>query len=248
MQKFRDYVYCDENRMHSYISQIPKFSKIETSGSYERTTAVDGEGNLVVAKLGATLNEKKSKNYTFNINPMENFVNWVYDEKNAINYNGENLEIDDRDKLIVLNGKMTMPEMSENMEMINSIAKNTALFNIIPMSDEDREKMAFIKESDNVPILLELDSKYIFNGNLKKDSIIGNKNDFLDNIDEEITIIGRIDKVYNSDEAVEVYDLAKEVFKLNRSIRRQIPKEKLEGAIIYENGPLIKITPIIVYK
>ena len=45
-----------------------------------------------------------------------------------------------------------------------------------------------------------------------------------------------------------MYDLAKEVFKLNRSIRRQIPKENLEGAIIYENGPLIKITPIIVYK
>lgn len=248
MLKFRDYVYCDEVRMNSYISQISDLSKIETSGSYEKTTAVDGEGNLVLAKFGTTLNEKKSKNYTLNINPMENFVNWVFDEKNAINYDGEELEIDDRDKLIVLNGKMTMPEMSENMEIINSLAKNTALFNMIPMSADDKEKMAFIKESDNVPILLELDSDYIFNGNLKKDSIIGNKDDFLDNIDEEITIIGRIDKVYNSDEAVEVYDLAKEVFKLNRSIRRQIPKENLEGAIIYEKGPLIKITPIIVYK
>lgn len=248
MRKFRDYIYCDESRMNSYINQIPELSKIETSGSYEKTTAVDGEGNLVVAKFGTTLNEKNSKNYTLNINPMEKFVNWVCDEKNAINYDGENLEIDDRDKLIVLSGKMTMPEMSENMEIINSLAKNTTLFNMIPMSDDDREKMAFIKESDNVPMLLELDSDYIFNGNLKKDSIIGNKDDFLDNLDEEITIIGRIDKVYNSDEEVEVYDLAKEVFKLNRSIRRQIPKENLKGAIIYENGPLIKITPIIVYK
>ena len=82
-----------------------------------------------------------------------------------------------------------MPEMSENMEIINSLAKNTALFNMIPMSDDDREKMAFIKESDNIPVLLELDSDYIFNGNLKKDSIIGNKDDFLDNLDEEITSI-----------------------------------------------------------
>ena len=241
MQKFRDYIYCDVSKMNSYISQIPELSKIETSGSYEKTMSVDGEGKLVVAKFGTTLNEKNSKNYTLNINPMENFVNWVYDEKNAI-------EKDDRDKLIVLSGKMTMPEMSENMEIINSLAKNTALFNMIPMSDDDREKMAFIKESDNIPVLLELDSDYIFNGNLKKDSIIGNKDDFLDNLDEEITIIGRIDKVYNSDEEVEVYDLSKEVFKLNRSIRRKIPKNNLEGAIIYENGPLIKITPIIVYK
>ncbi len=148
----------------------------------------------------------------------------------------------------MLDGKMTMPEMSENMEIINSIAKNTALFNMIPMSDDDREKMTFIKESDNIPILLELDSNYIFNGNLKKDSIIGNKDDFLDNLDDEITIIGRIDKIYNSDDAVEIYDLAKEVFKLNRSIRRKMPKESLDGAIICENGPLIKITPIIIYK
>lgn len=248
MQKFRDYIYCDVSKMNSYISQIPELSKIETSGSYEKTMSVDGEGKLVVAKFGTTLNEKNSKNYTLNINPMENFVNWVYDEKNAINYEGENLEKDDRDKLIVLSGKMTMPEMSENMEIINSLAKNTALFNMIPMSDDDREKMAFIKESNNIPVLLELDSDYIFNGNLKKDSIIGNKDDFLDNLDEEITIIGRIDKVYNSDEEVEVYDLSKEVFKLNRSIRRKISKNNLEGAIIYENGPLIKITPIIVYK
>ena len=58
---------------------------------------------------------------------MENFVNWVYDEKNAINYEGENLEKDDRDKLIVLSGKMTMPEMSENMEIINSLAKKYSI-------------------------------------------------------------------------------------------------------------------------
>ena len=248
MQKFRNYIYCDEGRMNSYISQIPELSKVETSGSYERTTEVDSEGKLVVAKFGTVLNEKNSKNYTMNINPMENFVNWVYDEKNAINYDGENLEIDDKDKLIVLNGKMIMPEMSENMEIINSIAKNTALFNMIPMSDDDREKMAFIKESDNIPILLELDSNYIFNGNLKKNSIIGNKDDFLDNLDDEITVIGRIDKIYNSDEEVEIYDLAKEVFKLNRSIRRKMPKDSLEGAIICESGPLVKITPIIIYK
>lgn len=105
MQKFRDYIYCDISKMNSYISQIPELSKIETSGSYEKTTSVDGEGKLVVAKFGTTLNEKNSKNYTLNINPMENFVNWVYDEKNAINYEGENLEKDDRDKLIVLSGK-----------------------------------------------------------------------------------------------------------------------------------------------
>ena len=163
MQKFRDYIYCDDNRMNSYISQIPELSKIETSNSYERTTEVDGGIDFKLAKTGTKLNEKSSKNYTVNANPMENFINWSFDNKNAINYDGNDIETEDRDKLIVLNGKMTMPEMGENMEIINSLAKNTALFNMMPMSDDDREKMAFIKESDNIPILLELDSDYIFN-------------------------------------------------------------------------------------
>ena len=93
-----------------------------------------------------------------------------------------------------------------------------------------------------------MDSDYIFNCNLKKDCIVDNKDDFLDNIDNEITIIGRIDKIYNSEEDVEIYDLAKEVFKINRAIRRKIPKESLKDAIIYERGPLVKVTPIIIYK
>jgi len=248
MQKFRDYIYCDDNRMNSYISQIPELSKIETSNSYERTTEVDGGIDFKLAKTGTKLNEKSSKNYTVNANPMENFINWSFDNKNAINYDGNDIETEDRDKLIVLNGKMTMPEMGENMEIINSLAKNTALFNMMPMSDDDREKMAFIKESDNIPILLELDSNYIFNLSLKSACIIGNRDDFLDNLDSEITIIGRIDKIYNTEDEIEIYDLAKEVFKLNRSIRRQMPKDSLKDAIIYENGPLIKITPIIIYK
>lgn len=248
MQKFRDYVYCDEEKMKSYISQIPELSKTKASESYERTTEVDGKGDLALVKFGTTANEKNSKVYTMNINPMENFITWVCDKKNAINYDGENLEFGDKDKLIIFNGKMTMPEMGENMEIFNTLAKNTALFDMVPISDEDREKLAFVKETDNIPILLELDSDYIFSANLKKDSIIGDKDDFLDNLDDEITIIGRIDKIHNSNEKVEIYDLAKEIFKLNRSIRRKIPKESLDGAIIYENGPLIKITPLIIYK
>jgi len=182
------------------------------------------------------------------LSSLEQIVNWTFDEKNAINYNCESLDNEDKDKLIVLNGKMLMPEMSENIEMINTIARNTSWFDVVAISDEDKKTMSYIKESDNVPILLELDSDYIFNCNLRKDCIIGNKDDLYDNIDNEITIIGRIDKIYNAEEKIEIYDLVKEVFKLNRTIRRKMPKESLKDAIIYETGPLVKITPIIIYK
>ena len=248
MQKFRDYIYCDESRISSFISQITELNKTEISGSYERQTGVDGGADVKLVKFGTAVSERTSTIYSLNSSPLEQIINWVLDGNNAINYEGDEISFDDKDKLIVFNGKMSMPEMSENMEIFNMIAENTALFDMIPMSDEDREKMRFIKETDNIPVLLELDSEYIFSCNLKKDFIIGNKDDFLDNLDEEITIIGRIDSVYNSEEKVEIYDLSKEVFKLNRAIRRKIPKESLKDAIIYEDGPLIKITPIIIYR
>lgn len=248
MQKFREYVYCDLDRMNLYINQIAELSKIETSNSYEKTTGVEGGFKFPVVNAGTTLNEIQTKNYSINQNPMENFINWSCNEKNAINYDGEELKIDDKDKLIVFSGKMTMPEMSENMELLNSFARNSSLFDMVPISDDDRRKMQFIKESDNIPILLELDSDYLFNFNLKRESILGNVDDFLDNIDDEVTVIGRIDKIYNVDEQIEIYDLIKEVFKLNRAVRRKMDKDSLKDSIIFENGPLVKITPIILYK
>lgn len=248
MQKFRDYIYCDENRINSYISQIEELNKVEVSSSYERETSVDGGLNVPLVKAGTNLSEKTSSNYQLNVNYLENMVNWANDNKNAINYNGENLDEQDKDKLIVLNGKMTVPEMGENMEAINALANNSSLFDMMPVSDEDRQKLSFIKESENIPVLLELDSDYIFNCNLKKEYLKISSDDFYDNIDEEINIIGRIERVYNTEDDVEIFDLTKEIFKLNRTVRRKLPKENLKDAIIVEKGPLVKITPIIIYK
>lgn len=248
MLKFRDYIYCDNNRILSFIGQISELNKIETSGKYEKQIDVDGTGNLGVAKFKSGAKETTSTNYSFHNTPLEQIANWVLDSNNALNYSGGNLDISDKDKLIVLSGKLSMPEMSENVEILNTFAQNSALFSMISMSEEDKRTMGFIKESENIPILLESDSDYIFNCNLKKEYIIGEKDDFLDNLDDEITIIGRIDKVFNNEDDIEIYDLSKEIFKLNRVVRRKISKESLKDAIIYEKGPLVKITPIIIYK
>lgn len=248
MQKFRDYLYCDENRINSYTSQIKELNKIEVSGSYEKETSVDGGFSLPIAKGGTNLSEKKTSTYKLNINCLENMVNWVHDKENAINYSNDILNEHDKDKLIVLRGRMTIPEMGENIEAINSFAKNSSLFDMMPVSDEDRQKLSFIKESDNIPVLLELDSDYVYNFNLKKSFLKITNDDFFDNIDEEINVIGRIEKIYNEEADVEIFDLTKEVFKLNRVVRRKLPKENMKEALIIEKGPLVKITPIIIYK
>lgn len=249
MQKFREYIYCDERKMNSYIQQIPELLKREIAGSYEKKKTVEGGLKVKFLAAGTTMDETQTNNYELDKNLMEDFINWCSNQENAINYKGETLQTEDAENLIIFSGKMLMPEMGENLELLNSIAKNTELFDMIPITDKDRKMMGFIKESDNIPVLVELDSSdYLFNCTLKKESIIGSKDDFLDNIGTNITIIGRVEKIFNSDEAVEVYDVTKETLKLNRIIRRKIDKESLKDVIVMENGPLVKVTPLIAYK
>jgi len=248
MQKFRDYIYCDENRINSCIGQIKELEKVEVSNSHEIGTSVDGGANFKIARVEGGVNEKTLSNYKINTSNLEMFMDWVNNKENAINYDGENLDENKKEELIVLSGIITIPEMSENFEIINSLAMNSDLFDMISITDEDRKTLSLIKQSDNIPILLELDSDYIFSFNIKKEFLKISTDDFFDNIDGNITVVGRIEKIYNTEADVEILDLTKEIFHLNRTIRRKISKDNIKDALIYEKGPLIKITPIIIYK
>jgi len=59
MQKFRDYIYVDDDRIKSYMNQISEFHKIEVSSSYERGAKINGGLDVKIAKLDSNINEKK---------------------------------------------------------------------------------------------------------------------------------------------------------------------------------------------
>ncbi len=248
MQKFRDYLYRDENRIKTFISQIEEIRDIEVSSSHETNSNIQAGGNLGIAKGESSIGDRVIHNIQKDNNQTEIIIEWASNKKNAINYLNEVLNESQKEDLIVLTGKCTIPEMSENIEMFNTVAQNTALFSMINISQEQKKYLGFIKESNSIPLLLENDSDYLFSMNVDKNKLLIPIDDFYDNIGEEIHIIGRIEKIYNCEEEIEIYDLSKEVFKLNRMIRRKLPKDKLEGALIKESGPLVKILPIIIYK
>ena len=248
MQKFRDYLYCDENRIKTFISQIEEIRDIEVSSSHEINSNVQAGGNIGIAKGESSIGDRVIHNIQKDNNQTEKIIEWAGNKKNAINYSNEKLNERQKEDLIVLTGKCSIPEMSENIEMFNTVAQNTALFSMIDISQEQKKYLGFIKESNSIPLLLENDSDYIFSMNIDKNKLLIPIDDFYDNIGEEIHIIGRIENVYNSEDEVEIYDLSKEVFKLNRIIRRKLPKDKLDSAVIKESGPLVKILPIIIYR
>lgn len=248
MQKFREYIYVDNSKIDSYSNQIKELCKTKVNETHERSAEIDGGIGIGVAKTNSKLGERNNENYILNKSTLESFFEWTNDTNNILVYNGKDINNNNLNNLIIFNGNLSIPEMGENIEILNTLSKNYQLFNTIQISEDDKEKLSYIKESENIPILVDDSSNYIFSCNLKKASIIPNINDFYDNVNEKITIIGRIDNIYNSDEDVEIFDLTKEILKLNRAIRRKLPQETLKTSIITEKGPLIKVTPLIIYK
>lgn len=250
MQKFREYIYVDDERIKSYISQIPEFHKIETTSSHEKSSAVNGGIDVKIAKLGSGVNERDTTVYTTSMNDLERMVTWSLSDANAIYFDSRTeLENTDKDRIVVLTGIMKIPEMVESIEAIQSLRQNAELFSMVPNTDDEESQkiLSYMKDSENIPILLETDSNYIVSCSIKR-KLSKDSNDFLDNLDDSITIIGKIDRVYNNEDKVEIYDMSKEVLKLNRTIRRTIEKKNLEKMIVFEEGPVIKVIPIIIYR
>ena len=70
----------------------------------------------------------------------------------------------------------------------------------------------------------------------------------MENLDCQVTVIGRIDKVYNNENQIEIYNLAKDYLNINRAILRTIPDNDKKDIAAYRDGPLVKLTPILVYR
>lgn len=248
MQRFRDYLYCDKGKFNLFYNQIKEFDSSKSMEVVNKETTIDAGLTVPFAKTGAAIKEMTSTNFDIHKSNLELFVNWANNENNALIYSGQELENSTKDCIIVFTGRLEIPEMNENIEIVNSIFKNDLLSDYINVSEEEKKKMSCINESDNIPAILDCNEKYIFNFNIKNQYLMEGKDDFYENIGEEVTVIGRINGIYNSDDTVEIYDLYKEIFNLNRTLRRKIPKDSLKTALITENGPLIKVIPLIIYK
>ncbi len=247
MKKFRDYMYIDKERVNSYLNQINEYKKDIKSESYKKTSAVDGEANMMIAKTSASINEEKTINYNYNEDQIEKLIEWSLDKKNAINYTSGKLDNNDKDKLIIVTGNIFIPEVSQNLEMINTFNSMKEILSYANFSNEDIEKLSLIKGSNNIPIILENEGDYLFCTKIQKDNMT-NSSEQISDYEDEITILGKIDKIYNTNEKVEIFNLARDYFKINRTMLRSMNQDSLETMIVKENGPLIKITPIIIYK
>lgn len=248
MQKFRRYIYCNYEMLNDFIGQIKELSTFIKETDQQKSSLINGSGGIGVAKIESEISESTKTVFESRISDVEQFISWCAIPGNSININKNIPNVDDKGVICILNGKAYLPDKVSDFQILESLKDNIEMMASVPgIKAEDVQQAQLLKNSSCIPILIDTVDNYVVNGLITKKHLKEDINDFLESIDDEITIIGRIDNMYFTGE-VEIFDIAKECLKVSRTVRRRMNPERLKDIIVYEETPLIKITPLIIYK
>lgn len=248
MQKFRKYIYCNNDMLRDFINQIDELSSITKEIEKESSSSVNGNGGISIAKIGSQISESTKTISETRLSEIEQFITWSNKTNNSLLLNEKIPNIDDKGVICIITGRAYLPEKVNDFELLESFKNNLELLSTVDgVKSDDIEKTQLLKNSNSVPILIDSLENYVISCSVTKKYLKENISDFFESIDEEITIVGRIDNVY-LDGKVEIFDIAKESLRINRSVRRKMTPQQLIDITVYEDAPLIKMTPLIIYK
>lgn len=248
MQKFRKYIYCNNDMLKDFIEQIDELSSITKEIEKESYSSVNGSGGVTLAKIGSQLSESTKTISESRLSDVEQFISWSNNNRNSLSLNNNIPKQKDKGVISIITGRAYLPEKVNDFELLESFKDNLELLSTVEgVNLEDIAKTQLLKNSNSVPILIDIKNDYVISCSIIKKYLKENVSDFFESIDEEITIVGRIDNIY-LDGKIEIFDIAKESLKINRAVRRKMTIQQLKDVTVYEDAPLIKITPLIIYK
>ena len=234
--------------LKDFINQIKELSSITKEIEKASSSAINGTGGIAIAKVGSEISESTKTISETRLSDVEQFISWSNNTHNSLSLNDITPNKDDKGVICVITGRAYLPEKVNDFELLESFKDNLALFSTIEgVKTDDIERTQLLKNSNSVPILIDTMNDYVISCSVIKKYLKESISDFFESIDEEITIVGRIDNIY-LDGKIEIFDIAKESLRINRAVRRKMTAQQLMDITVYEDAPLIKITPLIIYK
>lgn len=226
---FENYIYCNRKLIISYISQIknnPKAKKVnlelslpflKISSNFEFNKDIKELSDEELCILFESVFQKYNGLYYFDLD--EN--NDEYSEKHLI-----------KNTFIKKNAQFTVPHIAEQLDAIRGLSSLKGLIGdkmkeLIAQDDLSQNALNYVLDNNNaiIPIYTKSDNNiYYFNFD-------NNNEDVIEKLDDNITIVGKIKNAKTG--RVKVFDLLKEVFNVNRSMRRQMPKNDEDKTIVY---------------
>lgn len=212
----------------SYISQIknnPKAKKVnlelslpflKISSNFEFNKDIKELSDEELCILFESIFQKYNGLYYFDLD--EN--NDEYSENHLI-----------KNTFIKKNAQFTVLQIAEQLDAIRGLSSLKGLIGdkmkeLIAQDDLSQNALNYVLDNNAIiPIYTESDNNiYYFNFD-------NNNEDVIEKLDDNITVVGKIKNAKTG--RVKVFDLLKEVFNVNRSMRRQMPKNDEDKTIVY---------------
>lgn len=225
---FENYIYCNRKLIISYISQIknnPKAKKVnlelslpflKISSNFEFNKDIKELSDEELCILFESIFQKYNGLYYFDLD--EN--NDEYSENHLI-----------KNTFIKKNAQFTVLQIAEQLDAIRGLSSLKGLIGdkmkeLIAQDDLSQNALNYVLDNNAIiPIYTESDNNiYYFNFD-------NNNEDVIEKLDDNITVVGKIKNAKTG--RVKVFDLLKEVFNVNRSMRRQMPKNDEDKTIVY---------------
>lgn len=190
------------------------------SGNYDNVDEVEGEivdNPIFDCNEFEELLEKNSKDNYFDMTEDEEF----------------DIETIPKTAIIRFEGKFNIPEEFDMMDLINDFKPMlTTQMDLENNEEEEIFNKIFGKESTKIPMFFDsdnFDSRVGFS-KLNSNNLKYQLTELEDFEDEEVTIVAKVltrKEVKNN--AVIVFDVMKDLFSLNRAMRRQMDDQEIEG-------------------
>lgn len=248
---FRTFIYLDQEKMYSYLSQIDdKYANQPLEISKKKTRGGSFGTDHLGVNVGTEIEEKR--NFTKDlIKDYDRF------EKKLEELGGReyfDLVLDDYDintvpgmSIIRVNGSFEIPEQFD----MYSIAQNfmpLITSQIETSSEDERELMeAFMgKASADIPIVIENEDITIA-GKLNTCNLKEEYAELEDYNEQDVYIlckvVGKMQK-----EKVDIFNPLKDFIKLPRAVRRGMDSDNQGLEPILIDGPVLKVEVIAIYK
>lgn len=253
--EFRDYLYLDENRINKYYKQIGGIIPDKDKELIENNIELDAGGGIKFAKANG--NHTKTKqveiNRTYEVEDILRLLEIELQKGEKVNF--FNLDDDDVDintvpkgSIIKFEGELEVPHEFDEIDFIKTMLNNPAtseqfMKDIVSSNPSDEEIFKLlVKDGREIPVYFDLEELALYS-NIKSENLNVEYDEFENYIGDEVTIIAKIEK-YDRKEKIKIYDKYKDLFKINRAMRREIEGEDGD---IYIEGPGKKVSIIAIY-
>lgn len=151
--------------------------------------------------------------------------------------------------IIRFEGGFRIPPEFDMMDLINKFKPMlSSSMNLQNPQEEEVFKKIFVKDTTKIPVFLECNNfeKRVGFAKLNSNNLCYELEQLEDFGDEEVTVIAKILSRKNViDKPIVVFDIMKDLFSLNRELRRQMGEQTIEGIKSIESDKNILILEVL---